>query len=265
MLSIIIPAYNEEKYLPVLLDSIKKQDYRDYEIIVADANSIDDTKKIAEKYGCRLVKGGTPAVGRNNGAKAAKGDIFLFLDADVKLPKNFLMDAMSEVDDKLIDLATFKMKPMSNLELDRIIHEAANLMLKFSSHLKDPHAPGFCILISKRLFKRINGFNESLRLAEDHDLVKRAGKFRKMEFFEKPYFYVNVRRLRKEGRLNYAGKVVYSEIYRILKGEIKKDIMEYEFGEFSKKGGSKKLREFESNLFKLERKIKKELKKLKKA
>ena len=52
IISIIIPTYNEEEYLPVLLDSIKKQSYTDYEIIVADANSTDRTREIAEEYGC---------------------------------------------------------------------------------------------------------------------------------------------------------------------------------------------------------------------
>ena len=52
ILSIIIPTYNEEEYLPLLLKSIKQQDFRDYEIIVADANSKDNTVKIAEEYGC---------------------------------------------------------------------------------------------------------------------------------------------------------------------------------------------------------------------
>ncbi len=74
-LSIVVPAYNEEKYLPKLLSCIKKQTYKDCEIIVADANSRDRTKETAKKYGCKIVKsGGLPAIGRNNGAKAAKGD-----------------------------------------------------------------------------------------------------------------------------------------------------------------------------------------------
>ena len=46
MLSIIIPTLNEEKYLPKLLESIKKQDFTRYEIIVADADSIDKTKHV---------------------------------------------------------------------------------------------------------------------------------------------------------------------------------------------------------------------------
>lgn len=76
--SIVIPTYNEEEYLPKLLESIKMQSYDDYEIIVADANSNDRTREIAEEYGCIVVDGGLPAVGRNNGAKVAKGEIILF-------------------------------------------------------------------------------------------------------------------------------------------------------------------------------------------
>ena len=77
--SIIIPTYNEEEYLPVLLESIKKQDFDDYEVIVADANSTDRTREIAEEYGCIVVDGGLPGVGRNNGARVAKGEYLLFL------------------------------------------------------------------------------------------------------------------------------------------------------------------------------------------
>ena len=51
MLSIIIPTYNEEEYLPKLLNCIKNQTHKDYEIIVADANSKDKTRQIAKKYG----------------------------------------------------------------------------------------------------------------------------------------------------------------------------------------------------------------------
>lgn len=89
MLSIVIPAKNEEIYLPKLLKSIKKQNFCDYEIIVADADSIDRTKEIAQKYRAKVVKGGMPGRGRNAGAKVAKGEVLLFLDADVLLPQIF--------------------------------------------------------------------------------------------------------------------------------------------------------------------------------
>ena len=79
MLSIIIPTYNEEEVLPNLLRSIKEQDYKDYEVVVADAKSTDKTREIAQKFDCRVVDGGLPGEGRNHGAEAAKGDRFLFL------------------------------------------------------------------------------------------------------------------------------------------------------------------------------------------
>ena len=98
MLSIIIPALNEEKYLPILLSQIKKQNFSGgkYEIIVADAGSKDKTVEIAKSYGCKVVPGGLPPKARNEGAKKARGELFLFLDADVVLPENSLEKFLKE-------------------------------------------------------------------------------------------------------------------------------------------------------------------------
>ena len=71
---------NEEKYLPALLDSMKKQKYKNFEIIVSDNFSKDKTRSIAKSYGCRIVNGGSYSDGRNKGANAAKGKYLLFLD-----------------------------------------------------------------------------------------------------------------------------------------------------------------------------------------
>ena len=54
-ISIIIPTYNEEEYLPKLLESIKSQDFTDYEIIVADAQSDDNTREIAKENGYIII------------------------------------------------------------------------------------------------------------------------------------------------------------------------------------------------------------------
>ena len=89
-LSCIIITLNEERLLPNLLESIKGQTYKNYEVIVADYYSRDKTREIAKDYGCIITNGGNYTVGRNNGAKVAKGKYFLFLDADSYLPKDFL-------------------------------------------------------------------------------------------------------------------------------------------------------------------------------
>ncbi len=107
MLSIIIPALNEEKYLPLLLKSIRRQQFFDYEIILADAGSEDKTIEIAKRYNCRIVPGGLPAKGRNEGAKKAKGDPLFFLDADTILPDGCLKSALEEFEKRSLDIGIF--------------------------------------------------------------------------------------------------------------------------------------------------------------
>ena len=129
IISIIIPTYNEEEYLPVLLDSIKKQSYTDYEIIVADANSTDRTREIAEEYGCVVVDGGLPAVGRNNGAKVAKGEYLIFLDSDLELTDDYIRNALYEFRMERAGIAITQMLPMSQKVEDKLYHDFANYFM----------------------------------------------------------------------------------------------------------------------------------------
>ncbi len=86
MISIIIPAYNSEETIEKLLISIRKSTFSDYEIIIVDDHSSDNTAKVSQKYSDTVItlkdRSG-PARARNIGAEKAKGDILLFLDADV--------------------------------------------------------------------------------------------------------------------------------------------------------------------------------------
>jgi glycosyltransferase involved in cell wall biosynthesis len=232
--SIIIPALNEEKTLPQLLESIKIQEFDDYEIIVADAHSTDKTREIAESYGCRVVDGGRPAAGRNAGASAAKGDFFFFLDADVILPPGFIRNVYDEMQDRYIDLATCEIKPLSDYRLDRVIHRMMNLAVILNLWL-DPKAFGFCIFVTRRLFFRVNGFDETIYVAEDNDFVKRASIYRTLRFLTSAHILVSVRRFEKEGRFAYMNKGIKLNLYRAFKGEIYNDeVVKYEFDAFDK-------------------------------
>lgn len=230
--SIIIPTLNEEVLLPSLLQDLQAQTFRDFEVIVADAGSKDRTVELAQSLGARVVPGGLPAVGRNRGAQAAGGDFLVFLDADTRVAPNFLEQLHAELEERFLDLATCEIEPISQNPLDGLLHDFTNLAIKIGQ-FADPHAPGFCIIISRRLFKRIGGFNESLKLAEDHDLVKRASQFRPLRVLNSAEVQVSVRRLEKEGRVKLISKYVAVELYRILLGEIKTDIFKYEFGNFT--------------------------------
>ena len=228
-LSIIIPTFNEEKYLPRVLESIQKQDYQNYEVIVADANSKDNTVKIAKRCGCRITEGGLPATGRNNGAKIAKGSILLFLDADVVLPRHFLARTVSEFIGRRADVATCFMRPLTNKKTDVALHQIANYYMRITRKVY-PHATGCCIFSKKGIHKRIRGFNGELKLAEDHDYIRRATKIGCFKILSSETIPVSVRRFDKDGRLNVSAKYFLVELYGLIKGDIKSDIFNYKFG-----------------------------------
>lgn len=199
ILSIIIPTYNEEEYLPVLLESIKQQDFSDYEIIVADADSKDNTIKIAEEYGCIVVEGGMPAVGRNNGAKVAKGDYLLFLDSDLKLTEDYLAKVIYEFKMERLGIAITQMKPLSKKTEDKVLHDLANLFMISVEKIK-PHGAGCYGIIAKReLHECCGGFNEELTFGEDTEYIERLAKKERFKVLRNAKIGVSTRRLEEEG------------------------------------------------------------------
>lgn len=226
MISIVIPALNEDHYLPKLLACIKKQAYKDYEVIVSDAGSRDNTKKIAAKYGCRVVKGGLPAVGRNNGARIAKGDLILFLDADVQFGNDFLKNSIEEFNRKELDVAGFRLKPLGNNLIDKLFFSIFNLWTRTTQFFY-PNAAGAGIICRKNIYKKVKGFDETIKLSEDMDYVRRCGKIGKFRILKSPRLYVAMRRFESEGRLKVGFKLLMSALYRLLVGEIRSDVFRY--------------------------------------
>jgi len=240
MLSIIIPTYNESTYLPLLLRSIQAQMYKEFEVIVADANSTDDTREIARSFGARVIDGGKVAAGRNRGAAAAQGEILLFLDADVILPDPwFLQMTVAEFEKRKLGVATCRVKPMSDRNVDKVFHAAFNYFM-WVTQATTPHAPGFCIFARKSVHEQLRGFDEEIRLAEDHDYVNRASKISKFGILKTYEIPVSVRRFDRDGRLNIAVKYLLSEVYMRTKGSIKTDKFNYTFGYPQQKDGEKK-------------------------
>ena len=91
-ISVIVPTLNEEKYLRPTLQSLANQTYQDFELIVKDGVSGDNTVDIAKEYADLVISEKDVSIGdaRNQGAKRAKGDVLAFLDADTSLDKNAL-------------------------------------------------------------------------------------------------------------------------------------------------------------------------------
>lgn len=91
--SVVVPAYNEEKLLPICLQHLRRQNFRgNWEIIVVNGPSTDNTQKIAESLADKVVRVGRPGIGlaRKKGCKAAKAPIIAVTDADIFVPLNWL-------------------------------------------------------------------------------------------------------------------------------------------------------------------------------
>lgn len=225
--SIVVPAYNEEKYLPLCLQSLVSQNFPKtrYEIIVVDNGSTDNTAKIAKKYKVRLIKEPRKGVAfaRQSGFLAARGKIICSTDADCFVPKNWLKKIA----------ATFKKHPKliaigGNLDLMHI-DNFFKLMIKFftpPSLMLDQlfrlgsglYTPNFAI--KKSIFLKIGGFNTSLLTGEDLEISKRARKAGQIKFLNSLKVHTSARRFDQGFKesfkyvvLNYISVNLFSKSY----------------------------------------------------
>jgi len=239
MLSIIIPTLNEEKHLPLLLNSVRCQKVKeDFEIIVADAGSADKTVEIAKSFGCKVVKGGLPAKGRNEGAKAAQGEILLFLDADLKLPNNFLEKSLKEFKDRKLDIASYCLEPQTNKKIIKTGFALLyNRPVTFSQKILAHGAMG--ILVKKEIFKKVKGFDEDIKLAEDHYFVRQASRIGKFGIIKSTRICVLLRRFEADGYLKTSLKYLLCQLYMFSGKGIKSDVFKYKFDHYSQKKKNK--------------------------
>ena len=228
MISIIIPTLNEEEYLPILLNSIKKQTYKNYEIIVADADSKDRTREIAKKYGCIIVPGGHPGKARNEGAKVATGDLLLFMDSDNEMPdKHFLSNFLKEFKERNLDVAGCAFKIRAKNLLEKIGSNLYNGYIRSVQKIF-PRALNV-ILIKKQLHKKIGRFDESIFLGEDFVYTKQAAKKGKFAIISSVFFYVDQRRVESDGILRTLFLFFTTELHMMILGPIRTNVFKYKF------------------------------------
>lgn len=217
--TIVIPTYNESEYLEKLLYSLKNQMKKNVEIIVSDSGSTDETCQIARKYGAKVVMGPRkgPALGRNLGAKKARGEYLLFLDADCIVVAELLKVLESEIDENHI-IYSVKFKPDRGKILDLILFELYNilnpLLIKYAPSLAI--CSGQFICIRKDIFNRIGGFNQKLRLSEDRELMFMALRHGKPKFIKRTFIITSMRRIEKWGWTKYLLFHAYSHLYYTL-------------------------------------------------
>ncbi len=212
-ISVVIPVLNEGKYIETTLFHIKR--LRPFEIIIADSHSDDSTVKIAKKYGCRVAyaKRGAAAYGRNAGAKIARGEIILFVDADTIVFPNILEMIKRDFrkNKKLVGW-TCPAYAFTNSWKEQVIYNMSNNLVEFlTNYVKKPHAPGICVAVRKSAFEKVGGFNENLKVMEDHELALTLGKIGEFKFCKDTCVFTSTRRMEKWGGWGLIKK--YSKIY----------------------------------------------------
>ncbi|SRR6056297_74008 len=231
MLSIIIPTLNEEDFLKNTLKEIKRQDFENYEIIVADAGSNDNTKEIAKDFNCKIVEGGSPAQGRNSGAEVAQGDILLFLDSDlIKIYEKDLKKGVAEFKKKNLDGAAFPIKVDGNW-FDKICYIIYNLWARLFQLLSPYGAQA--ILVRKEIHDKIGGFDEEIDIGEDHFYMKQVAKKGKVRYLHTRPFIFSSRRMEKEGRIILYSKYLFTGAHMTFLGPIKNSkVLKYQFDHY---------------------------------
>ena len=225
MLSIIIPTLNEEVHLKKLLTSIDQQKHNNYEIVIADAGSTDKTLDIAKEYNAVITSGGHPGVGRNKGARAASGDQYLFLDADVELPNNFLSSFFGEVEKRGLGIASCSIKIKERGISFRMGELVWNLYFWITQKFF-PHGSN-CIYATSLVHQTIEGFDENIKFGEEMDYLRKAAKVERFGFLWSVYFYASPRRFVSEGIFKTFIKYVRAEVLQIFGRKIYYNMFEY--------------------------------------
>jgi GT2 family glycosyltransferase len=170
--------------------------------------------KIAKKYKAHVAyaRRGAASFGRNAGGKAAKGDIILFIDADTIVFPTLLETIKKDFKDKKVMGWTCSIYGFTPSWKEQVIYNMSNDLVSFlTNQLKKPHAPGIVIAVRRKAFNKVNGFDENLKVMEDHDFALRVGELGRFMFSKETCVYTSTRRMDKWGGLGLIKK--YAKIY----------------------------------------------------
>ncbi len=200
-LSIVVPTYNEELNIGRTLRYIRCIDPL-AEVIVVDGGSKDKTVKIAKQYAHKVIKSSKKTIGgaRNLGARVAKGELLLFVDADT-IPHMEFFEKIRQIctRDRNVVGAGCMIMPRNISFMERLFFFFLNFVVNLAVIFKRPTIAGSCVVYSKNAFWKVGGFNEEMAASEDQDLCLRISKVGQVIFFPRIVAYTSSRRLRQLG------------------------------------------------------------------
>lgn len=239
--SIVIPALNEERYLPVLLQSIADTGIDGLDVIVVDGKSDDATQDRVraladahrERLSIRLFESDKRNVSsqRNLGASNAAHELIAFLDADVEIPDRETLESLvASFRMERCAAASCRFTPTNGHPIGKFYYWLIYRFHRFQERRK-PYALGACILTRKEVFERVGGFDETIRVNEDAHYVERASKHGPFRVFPHA-LRTSTRRFDKDGYLRMGARYVRIWLDRTFRGELRDDRIKYEFGHY---------------------------------
>jgi len=223
--AIIVPTFNEERFLKSTLENLRDQTYRDFEIIVKDGLSSDRTVEIASDYTSKVISERDVSAGdaRNQAAKHVDKDcaIVVFVDADVTLAPDALERIVKDFKQSHISFIVPKYLPKRetaqiNGKFVQLPQPAVRLWFAFQHWFRkhvDHYGSGECMPVDARIFRSLGGFRRQLRVCEDIELSYRMRQKGRVMIDEKILVYVSTRRYLHEGIVH--GLLTYL-VYRIM-------------------------------------------------
>jgi rSAM/selenodomain-associated transferase 2/rSAM/selenodomain-associated transferase 1 len=173
-ISIIIPALNEAAHITKTLSHLKQM--ARFEVIVVDGGSTDETAKLAESLGAKVIEAQPcKAIQMNAGAAAAVGEVLVFLHADTLLPINFAKQILQALNQNGVVAGAFRLAIDAAAPGLRFIERVAYFR---SRYLKMPYGDQ-ALFLTKTHFQKIGGFPE-LPIMEDFILIRRLRRMGKI-------------------------------------------------------------------------------------
>jgi glycosyltransferase involved in cell wall biosynthesis len=185
LVSVVIPAFNAERYVGEAIESVLAQTYAPVETIVVDDGSGDRTAEIAAGYdGVAVIvqENSGPSAARNRGFAASRGEIVAFHDSDDAMtPDKLAVQAGHLIDNPSVGcvLAEQELLVEPGVELPFWVEgtEVETVMPPRPPELEDePMVHPMTMVVTRRVFEQVGGFDESMRAAEDFDWMLRASE-----------------------------------------------------------------------------------------
>ncbi|MCX6349183.1 MAG: glycosyltransferase [Candidatus Aureabacteria bacterium] len=173
--TVMIPVRNSPKFLADCLDSLLPQDYPDYEVIVIDDGSSDNTAEVAKRYPVRLIS--SPRLGissaRNQAIRAARGEIVMTTDADLIVPRDLIRRLVAPLQDPGVGvtLAWWGIRNRENM-VAALIYRVYEYIVR---NITDADFFwGYCVAFRKSLVDEVGYFDETIPFVEDLDFAYRV-------------------------------------------------------------------------------------------